>query len=127
IVANTPPIGRGGHAHDPAKYSAEIALVTESHLLTDAGHRLVGPGQHRLRAFDAEVVVISDKRQASHTLEEAHEMGLAHAADPRRFPDLDRVAAVFAEIAEQRAQPLEILLLALVSFDGTSIGRVLVY
>ena len=80
-----------------------------------------------LRALDAEVIEVGHEGKARHALEEAHKVRLAHAADARRFAHLDGVAAVFAQVTEQRAQPLQVLLLALIGFHRARVGRVLIH
>src|SRR5579871_2016760 len=127
VVADPPAIRGRSHTDDPAKDGAEVALIAEAYLLADVGHGLFCFGQKRLGAFDAEVVEVGDERKARHALEEAHEVRFAHAADARRFPYLDGIAAIFAKIAKERAKPLQVLLLALVSFDGARIGGILIH
>ena len=126
-ISGTPAIGCGGHPYSFAEDHTEIALVAKAYLLADAGHRLICVGQQGLRPFDAIVGEIFHERQASGLFEEVHKVRPAHSADPRSFPNLNRLAAVLSQIAEEPEQPVESGLLALEGLYLSCVRGVLVY
>src|SRR5580698_8262869 len=126
-VSGTPAIGCGGHADSSAEDHTEIALVAKAYLLADAGHRLICIGQQGLRPFDAIVSEIFHERQASGLFEEVHKVRPAHSADPRSFPNLNRLAAVLSQIPEEPDKPVESSLLALEGLYLPCIRGVLVH
>src|ERR1700677_402747 len=126
-VSGTPAVGRGGHADSSAEDHTEIALVAKTYLLADASHRLICVGQQGLRPFDAIVGEIFHERQASGLFEEVHKVRSAHSADACSFPNLNWLAAVLSQIAEERDKPVESGLLALESLYRSSVRGVLVY
>src|SRR5271168_1925373 len=126
-VSGTPAIGCGGHADSFAEDHTEIALVAKAYLLADAGHRLIRVSQQGLRPFDAIVGEVFHERQASGLFEEVHKVRPAHSADPRSFPNLNRLAAVLSQVAEEPEKPIESGLLALEGLYLSCIRGVLVH
>src|ERR1700733_6126197 len=126
-ISATPAVGRGRQAYSFAEDHTEIALVAKAYLLADAGHRLICIGQQGLRPFDAIVSEIFHERQAGGLFEEVHKVRPAHSADPRSFPNLNRLAAVLSQIAEEPEKPVESGLLTLEGLYLSCVRGVLVH
>ena len=107
------------------KCKTEVALITETYLVTNLRNGLISFGQHLLSFSDAELSEVRDKRLSCYLLKEPHKVGPTAANDLSCLFNRDLFMVVGVEKIKEGAQAFDRLFFALKDLCRPAIGSVM--